>query len=114
MKTLLTIFLGFLLAGTQAVVPASSEPGAAAALKARCGCSGCSTSCCPASPAQSPLPESAIPSAGQQSPDWQALVYTLLSVRPDAAGLTAGPTAFASRSPRALVPLYERNCAYLI
>jgi hypothetical protein len=115
MRALLAILFSFLLAGTQAAFPsATASSSTMPAVKAKCSCSGCETSCCPVPSGRRTSPLPAIPSPSQSQVDW----IGLLEHPSPALFIPCGKPAVISERPfppsLGKIPLYEWNCAYLI
>jgi hypothetical protein len=115
MRALLAILFCFLLAGTQAAFPSAARVGSTLpAVKAKCACSGCETSCCPVPSGRRTTPLPAIPASSQSQVDWIGLSA------PPFPALFVPPCKLAVFSERLFppasgkIPLYEWNCAYLI
>jgi hypothetical protein len=115
-KTVSAILFSVLLAGAQTVFTAdalcSAQP-----IKAKCACSHCDkkSSCCvkPSAPVQSPLSVPPPPNASQNQ------LHLLLAVMSQLVALSApaAPQAvpqFSFASYATDVPLYARNCTFLL
>jgi hypothetical protein len=110
LKITFAFLLGLLLAGEQSVFSASVRPLAAS----DCACVGCQKICC--APRQTPSPQPAAPArtaSQEQSSLFVAVLTRLLTVAP--ASTVEISTAYSSApSLAAALPLYQRNCSYLI
>ena len=118
LKTVIVVLLGFVLAhhGAFSTSTAGGAPGA----KAGCCCLGCdfkscATPACCAKPAGNRAPVSPAPLPSSSQNEWQAtaaVLVSLLTLPPPA----AHRFAFASHSlaPVGAVPIFQRDCAYLL
>jgi hypothetical protein len=111
MKTSLVIVLSLLMALTQSVFTAQPAPGK----PAKCACI-CSMPCCIREAAPVPQPVTPAPPVSQNFHQQLLLLAVLAQIQwilPTAlpANFNASP---ASLLPATAVPLYQRNCSYLI
>jgi hypothetical protein len=108
MKTTFAILFSLLLAVTQVI----SAPAVADSSKLACACSGCQKSCCVRN--NTPTSQPATP------PIAASRAQMLFAVLVQAVAVTSKPSVSFSRStpvsPFAAiaVPLFQRNCSYLI
>src|SRR5947209_6833676 len=108
-KITFAFLLSLLLAGTQSVLLAAAPPSAPAS----CACPGCKKACC-AAKGTAPAPQPAAPTrAADQSALFMAVLVRLVAFSPSS---TAQVSSAYSSAPSlaAVVPLYQRNCSYLI
>ena len=112
MKTLLTILFSLALLGTQSVFIVGAPLGPPVS---HCACDKCVTSCCKkkASSDSQPLPYAPVRSSAQSEWQFLAAVTTQLATR-----LTSSESEvffrFLPPVSAAAVPLYQRNCSFLI
>ncbi|MDB6110629.1 MAG: hypothetical protein JWR69_2379 [Pedosphaera sp.] len=108
-KITFAFLLGLLLAG-QGVFTAATKPLAAS----ECACAGCHKICC--APRQAPVPQPVAPArtaAPEHASVFVAVLTRLFDVAPSATAQIS--TAYSSApSLAAALPLYQRNCSYLI
>jgi hypothetical protein len=115
-KTVFAILFSVLLAGAQTVFTADAICSAQPA-KAKCACSHCDkkTSCCVTQSASVPNPLSAPPASGasRNQPHLLLAVVSLLISLP-APGAPESVPQFSFASKGTDIPLYARNCSYLL
>jgi hypothetical protein len=117
MKTVVTALLGFVLV-CQSVFLASANTGANARAKGPhccCGSKNCSTPACCAKPAQNQVPfapASPPPISKSELQAWAAPVVSTPVLPPRSTNeLFSRPASSFSAS---VIPLFQRNCSYLI
>jgi hypothetical protein len=111
MKITLVILLSIAMALTQSVFTAQSSDRAAAS----CACSGCTKNCCIENDAPVPQPPTPVlpVSRGFESQIFLAVLAQVIALTPAPAQVHA--TAFSSSPLQTIaLPLYQRNCSYLI
>jgi hypothetical protein len=116
MRSAFAILFSFLLIATQtAFMPRSVDTVSSKAGVKDCDCSHCNKPCCfsNGSPESRPLP--ATPTRTASQIDWQilAVIGQQLLGQPATASVADIPSSHPVYSLTA-VPLYERNCSYLI
>src|SRR5882757_5707701 len=111
MKTTFAILFSLLLTLTQVVsLPVASDSSAAKS----CACSGCQRSCCIRR--EAPASQPATPAPPSSSVRFQILFTALTQLPtlvPEKSVLFSTATGKSTYSPGA-VPLFQRNCSYLI
>ena len=112
MKTLLAIFFSLALLGTQSVFLIGAP---AAKPVSQCACDKCDTSCCKKKAASESRPVSSAPAPTRAQIEWQLLaaVLTQLVTLPGASKPEVS-FRFLPPIPAPAVPLYQRNCSFLI
>jgi len=113
LKAAFAILFSLLLAVTQSVLPAKADgQGQPASCCKRCVCE---SPCCVSgsAPASAPAPAAPVPSVSTKQLQPALQIAAKLLVTPDSSATEISfpvPTSFRSRA----VPIYDRNCAYLI
>jgi hypothetical protein len=120
MKTAVVLLLGFLLAWQSVATVAAKAGPIAGAAKSSCCCTGCdfkhcATPACCAKPADNPSPFAPAPVPPRSSQEWQALAasVTILLTLPlrEADEPSAASSSFIWIP---AVPIFQRDCSYLI
>ena len=112
MKTLFAIFFSLALLGAQSVFLIGAP---AAKPVSQCACEKCDTSCCKKKAAPESQPSSSTPAPTRAQIEWQVLaaVLTQLVALP-ASSKSDVSLRFLPPIPAPAVPLYQRNCSFLI
>ena len=120
-KTAVTALLGFVLA-CQGVFLSTASAAASSSSTAKvnscchgCGTKHCSTSACCAKPAENQVPLAPVSTPPAQQTQLQALAapITIILILPSDSTRQV-VAAFAASFPRGTVPLFQRDCSYLI
>ena len=114
-KTLMSLLVSCLLLGTQMVFTAVPVLDASCAKTVGCGCCDCPTKqCCMGKSTPAPAPAPGIPPPANERIDLQGLAMDLAPLLEPPAANHAQTSFSVFYSVAVSVPLYIRDCAYLI